>query len=102
MEIVLRDCLDCKRDNRSKLEAYIDENVNFRTLWKSNPVGGWPCIIGKLIHPYSGKCCCGESRNSVLANILFFLGTQLNKKKRKHNVHRFLALDIPCVLEVDH
>ena len=57
-------------------------------------------LNGGLIHPLSNSCCCGESRTSAITSILFYLGSQVDKKKRKHQEQHFQDLNVRYALEV--
>ena len=82
-------CFTCQCSNMIKLEEFIRAKVDFSMLWKDNPGGGWLCKDGSLLHPQSDRCCCGETRVAAITSTLFFLGSMVDKKKRKHNIRLF-------------
>ena len=56
--------------NIQVLAKYLKDTTPWRTLWANNSVGGCPCTSGRLQHPVTEKCCYGNLRAEVLAQML--------------------------------
>merc|ERR1712082_320810 len=60
-------CPTCERTNRAVLMDHLLDTPD----WVHSMVG-WPCLkSGRMQHPLSKLCCCGQTRDETVAEVLY-------------------------------
>ncbi len=64
-------CLTCDRTNRAVLLDHLLDTHDWVQGYKGSMVG-WPCLkSGRMQHPLSKLCCCGQTRDETVAEVLY-------------------------------